>query len=182
MSPRDSVQLMLAQGGLLSSVLTSTNSWPNVLQTGQRTPWGVRACWFCGLIFALASVLTAASQSIRLHRISCRKDSNASIRALLSSKTRGKNGETLPRQSHVFIWQMSVIYLMCSIFIMIGGLFVLLWTAVGGDQWWDGQAKLAIAFSGVTFIVSCVFFWEQFTLFSWDGANDLGTEDLRLRD
>lgn len=167
------------QGGLLANVMTSTNSWPNVFEPGNSKPWPVRACWFSGLIFALAAVLTAASQSIRLHRLSCRTDAHAAIRSLLTSQHRGRNGEVLPRQSLVFVWQTSVMYLMVSVFILILGLFVMLWAAAGGEDWWNGQAQLAIAFTVVTTVVIVLFVWEQLTLFSWDGAAGF-TGSLRL--
>ena len=159
--------------------MTSTNSWPNVFEEGNSKPWPVRACWFSGLIFALAAVLTAASQSIRLHRLSCRTDANDAIRALLSSKVRGRNGETLPRQSHIYLWQTSVMYLMISVFILIAGLFFMLWAAAGGRDWWDGQAQLAITFTVVACVVIVMFVWEQITLFSWDGTTAF-TGHLRL--
>lgn len=159
--------------------MTSTNSWPNVFQDGNSKPWPVRACWFSGLIFALAAVLTAASQSIRLHRLSCRTDANEAIRGLLASKARGRNGELLPRHSHVYLWQSSVMYLMVSVFILIAGLFCMLWAAAGGANWWNGQAQLAITFTVVSAVVIVMFVWEQFTLFSWDGATAF-TGGIRL--
>ena len=167
-----SFNVLTIQGALLANVLTSTGSWPDVLQNGTRTPWTVRACWFCGIVFALASVLTAASQSIRLHRMSCRVDANASIRGLLSRQRPGPKGEVLPRQAQVLIWQMSVLYLIFAALLMLCGMFVLLWAAVGGEQWWDGQAQLAVTFTIVAAIVMVLFMWEQFTLFSWDGPEE----------
>lgn len=162
------------QGGLLANVMTSTNSWPNVFQPGNSKPWPVRACWFSGLVFALAAVLTAASQSIRLHRLSCRTDAHEAIRGLLASTARGRQGEVLPRQSHVYLWQTSVMYLMVSVFILLAGLFCMLWAAAGGENWWNGQAQLAITFTVVAGVVIAHFVWEQLTLFSWDGVTAFG--------
>ncbi|KAK3722479.1 hypothetical protein LTR37_002471 [Vermiconidia calcicola] len=169
-SKLEELNFMGIVGGLLAAVLTSTNSWPNVLSDGTTQSWQVRACWFSGLACALACVLTAASQSIRLHRISSLPNGNACIRALLSSRAKGRQGEVLPRRTHVFLWQMSVLYLMCIVFIMVAGMFVLLWSAVGGKDWWDGQVQLAITFTCVVFVIACVFACEQYTLFAWNGA------------
>ncbi|KAK5171211.1 uncharacterized protein LTR77_004355 [Saxophila tyrrhenica] len=159
-------------GGLLANVLTSTNSWPDVLQNGRSTPWVVRSCWFCGIIFALASVLTAASQSIRLHRMSCRPDANASIRGLLGIKSLKSNGEKIPRRAQVWIWQMGVLYLMISVLFMIIGMLALVWAAVGGQNWWNGQAQLAITFSVAAAVVAGLFVWEQVNLFAWDESSE----------
>lgn len=110
--------------------------------------------------------------------MSCRSDANASIRALLSRERRGRGGEVLPRRSHVYLWQTGVLYLMCSVFIMILGIFVLVWSAAGGQNWWNGQAQLAITFSIVACAVVAMFAWEQFTLFSWDGHKESGHVSL----
>lgn len=59
---------------------------------------------------------------------------------------------------------------MVSVFILIAGLFFMLWLAAGGKDWWDGQAQLAITFTVVTGSVIVLFAWEQLTLFSWDGT------------
>lgn len=61
-------------------------------------------------------------------------------------------------------------YLMVSVFILIGGMFVMLWAAAGTEGWWEGQAQLAICFTVVSGVVIVLFAWEQATLFSWDGA------------
>lgn len=61
-------------------------------------------------------------------------------------------------------------YLMVSVFILIAGLFFMLWAAAGGEDWWSGQAQLAITFTVVSGVVIFFFVWEQLTLFSWDGA------------
>ncbi|KAK5169920.1 uncharacterized protein LTR77_005898 [Saxophila tyrrhenica] len=161
-------------GGLMATVMTATGDWPQVFRTEENTkPWAVRACWFCGLTLALASVLTSASQSIRLHRLSCRTDANAAIRALLSSTKRGKNGEILPRPTHIYLWQMGAVYLMISVMILIAGIFVLLWTAAQGED--EGQGKLAIAFTAVTCTVGGIFVYEQYTLFTWDTEPPAGS-------
>jgi len=164
----------------LADVLTSTNSWPDVLQSGRRTPWVVRACWFCGIIFSLASVLTAASQSIRLHRMSCRPDANSSIRGLLGAKARNLDGYKIPRKAQVLIWQMGVLYLMFSVLFMIIGMLLLVWAAAWGENWWNGQAQLAITFSVVAGLVAGLFVWEQLNLFAWDGKSEEANGGVRL--
>lgn len=60
-------------GALLAGCLTSTGSWPTILPNGRSSPWTVQACWYTGIVFALFSVLTAAQQSVRLHRLSAPK-------------------------------------------------------------------------------------------------------------
>ena len=124
--------------------------------------------------------MTAASQSIRLHRMSCREDANASIRSLLCSRQRAKNGELLPRQAQVYLWQSAVLYLMISVFIMIAGMLTLVWTAAGGENRWNGQLQLALMFTIVAVIVMALFLWEHLTLFSWDGERENAEESVRL--
>jgi hypothetical protein len=112
--------------------------------------------------------------------MSCRADANASIRALLSSKARGPKGEVLPKRSHLYLWQMGVLYLMCSVFIMIGGMFVLVWSAAGGEEWWDGQIQLAIAFTIISCIAGFAFFWQQFSLLADDRVGERSAGNIRL--
>ncbi|KAJ4368400.1 hypothetical protein N0V83_006757 [Neocucurbitaria cava] len=54
---------------LLAGVLTSTGSWPNILPNGKQSPWPVRTSWYCGIVLALFSILSAANQTVRLHRL-----------------------------------------------------------------------------------------------------------------
>jgi hypothetical protein len=166
---------------LLANVLTSTNSWPNLLDDGTRTPWLVRACWFCGMIFALAAVVTAASQAIRLHRLGCRKDGLYAVRRLLSMNHGTQQGDILPQRRQVLIWQMAAIWLVLSALTMVIGLLILAWTAAAIGDWWSGQAKLAITFTIVTVLVLCIFGWEQWTLLSWDTVAISDEDEGRLQ-
>ena len=63
---------------------------------------------------------------------------------------------------------------------MIAGMFVLLWSAAGGEDWWSGQAQLAITFTVVACAVMGMFFWEQFMLFSWDDDKEYSARNVRL--
>src|SRR5687768_14001491 len=54
---------LFPQGALLAGCLSSTSSWPDVLNNGREKPWTVRALWLSGLVFALFSVLIAGLQS-----------------------------------------------------------------------------------------------------------------------
>ncbi len=71
---------------LLAGVLTSTGSWPQVLPSGRESPWPIRTAWYCGIILSLFSILTAADQTVRLHRLSAHRDGLDGIRRLLAAQ------------------------------------------------------------------------------------------------
>jgi len=138
-------------GALLAGCLTSTGSWPNVLPNGNQAPWAVRICWFSGIVFALFAVLTAAQQSIRLHRLSAHKDALKIIRHFMGCRVRDKEGvmRVKPRRWLVYAWQASVMFLTLSVVTMILGMCILIWhsTQYGPnkkheDGWWDDSAKV----------------------------------------
>ncbi|OHE95194.1 hypothetical protein CORC01_09581 [Colletotrichum orchidophilum] len=121
---------------LLANVLTSTGSWPNLLPPETTTPWPVRTCWFCGIAFALASVLTAADQTIRLHRMAGHRDGLVLIRQSLRSQDRvliGTEWKYRPRKMQVYAWQLSVLFLAGAVLCMISGMIFLVWSAVAED-------------------------------------------------
>ncbi|KAF2667535.1 hypothetical protein BT63DRAFT_426397 [Microthyrium microscopicum] len=174
-------------GALIAGVLTSTGSWPTVLKNGTTQPWTVRACWYCGTILALSSVLIAAQQSIRLHRLSCHKRSNTSIRRLLRRrKPCNKTGCILPRKLQVWAWQLSVLLLGISVLAMISGMFILIWSGTGSIfpsedvEWWNGEAKLAVSFTIVFAFIFVLFMVEQVTLYTWKGEDDSDPDRQRM--
>jgi heme/copper-type cytochrome/quinol oxidase subunit 2 len=133
------------------------------------------------MILALAAVVTAASQAIRLHRLSCRKNGLDAIRRLLSMNHGSRVGEVLPQWRQVFIWQMAVLWLILSAFVMVIGLLILAWTAAATGEMWSGQTWLAITFTIVTVLILSIFGWEQWTLFSWDGVEVSDEDEGRLQ-
>ncbi|KAI5241800.1 hypothetical protein E4T42_07901 [Aureobasidium subglaciale] len=171
-------------GGLFAGMLSGTGSWPVVQANGKISPWTVRACWFCGILFAVAAVLTALQQSIRLHRLSCHKHPGRYIRRLLSQQHPDRNGRILARQSHVLLWQCGAYFLVLSAFSMLLGMFVMLWAATGPlpgfaqrGHWWTNEAKLATTFSVIGFLIACVFVFQQIALYSWRGEDDSHDSD-----
>ncbi|KAI7083623.1 hypothetical protein KC356_g7407 [Hortaea werneckii] len=118
-------------GALLAGCLTSTGSWPTVLQNGQNSPWTVRTCWYTGIVFALFAVLTAAQQSIRLHRLSAHKDSLKNIRHYMGCKVRDSEGVSRikPRRFQVYGWQASIMFLTLSVAALIIGMCILIWSS-----------------------------------------------------
>ncbi|KAK1818006.1 hypothetical protein LTR12_007641 [Friedmanniomyces endolithicus] len=67
-------------------------SWPTILSSGVESPWIVRTCWYCGIVFSLFAVLTAAQQSIRLHRMATHRDAWRNIRLFMGAKYRDEEG------------------------------------------------------------------------------------------
>lgn len=116
-------------GALLTGCLTGTGSWPSILQNGQSQPWPVRLCWFAGIVFGLFSVLTAAQQSLRLHRLSSHKEALANIRKFMAKrKIISEEGtEIEPRRFQVYGWQTSIMFLTLSVAAMIVGMAILVW-------------------------------------------------------
>ncbi|KAF1991253.1 hypothetical protein K402DRAFT_173952 [Aulographum hederae CBS 113979] len=164
---------------LLTGVLTSTGSWPTILPNGMESPWPVRCSWYCGIILGLASILGAADQSIRLHRLSSHRDALPHIRHLLSSNKRDDEGRILPRRMQVYTWQLPVTFLACSALCMIVGMFVLVWAATlqtyEGNDWWDENSKVAVTFTIVAGLTAVFFFMGQISLYS--PMSELGEDD-----
>lgn len=119
-----------------------------MLANGNRQPWAVRAFWFCGIVFALFSVLIAAQQTLRLHRLSGHRNGLAYIRSCMSGG-RQRDGRLKPRSAQVYAWQASTLLLTAAVFCMIGGMTVLVWISTNWgpyknprQSWWDENAKV----------------------------------------
>ncbi|RMZ72671.1 myosin-cross-reactive antigen family [Pyrenophora seminiperda CCB06] len=158
---------------LLAGVLTSTGSWPNILPNGQKSPWSVRTSWYCGIILSLFSILTAADQTVRLHRLSAHRDGLENIRKLLS-KTNGershssKTGRRRPSLLQIFTWQMPVMFLTSATLCMIVGMFLHVWSATSHldrPSLWDDNTKVAVTYSVVAVAAITIFFVGQVSLF-----------------
>ncbi|WYZ46083.1 hypothetical protein EsH8_IX_000308 [Colletotrichum jinshuiense] len=157
---------------LLANVLTSTGSWPNLLPPDTTTPWPVRTCWFCGIAFALSSVLTAADQTIRLHRMAGHKDGLVLMRQSLRSKNRvliDNDWKYRPRRIQVYTWQLGVLFLTASVMCMILGMMLLVWSAVAEDvgrgKGFNDNGKVAVIFTVVALLTAGIFGLGQATLY-----------------
>ncbi|KXH53982.1 hypothetical protein CSAL01_09865, partial [Colletotrichum salicis] len=157
---------------LLANVLTSTGSWPNLLPPETTTPWPVRTCWFCGIAFALASVLTAADQTIRLHRMAGHRDGLVLIRQSLRTQERvliGTEWKYRPRKLQVYAWQLSVVFLAGAVLCMISGMIFLVWSAVAEDigrgKGFDDNGKVAVVFTSFALITAVIFGLGQTALY-----------------
>ncbi|KAF2747761.1 hypothetical protein M011DRAFT_476935 [Sporormia fimetaria CBS 119925] len=165
---------------LLAGVLTSTGSWPSVLPPDTPKPWSVRTSWYCGIILSLFSILSAADQTIRLHRMSSHRDANRKIRRLLSKWD--KRGIASSHERHlkpntlqIYAWQLPVIFLTGATVCMIVGMFAHVWSAANVNDWklWEGNQKMAVTFTivGLTSIV--IFFAGQVLLYSRSDEDDV---------
>ncbi|KAH7073145.1 hypothetical protein BKA63DRAFT_417148 [Paraphoma chrysanthemicola] len=159
---------------LLAGVLTSTGSWPNILPNGEKSPWSVRTSWYCGIILALFSILSAADQTVRLHRLSSHRDGLKNIRKLLA-KTNGeqrrsrKTGRKTPSLMQIMTWQMPVMFLTTATLCMIVGMFLHVWSAtthLKRPSLWDDNTKVATTYTIVAITSVVLFFFGQFTLYS----------------
>ncbi|KAF1846488.1 uncharacterized protein K460DRAFT_417552 [Cucurbitaria berberidis CBS 394.84] len=159
---------------LLAGVLTSTGSWPNILPNGKESPWPVRTSWFCGIILSLFSILSAADQTVRLHRLSSHRDGLENIRNLLA-KTNGerkhsaKTGRRTPSLLQIMAWQMPVMFLTSATLCMIVGMFLHVWSAtthLRRPELWDDNTRVAVTYTVVASIAIILFFVGQVTLYS----------------
>ncbi|KAM0321812.1 hypothetical protein ACHAQA_009909 [Verticillium albo-atrum] len=157
-------------GALLAACLSSTGSWPDVLDNGRNQPWSIRACWYCGLVFSLFAVLTALQQSLRLHRLSAHREGLAWIRKGMTGKEK-RGGEVQVRTWQVYAWQSSLVFLVAAVTCLVVGILVLVWvsTEFGPDKrpedgWWDDSAKMAITFTAVVVAALSAFVFSQATL------------------
>jgi hypothetical protein len=137
------------QSALLAGVLTSTGSWPTILPNGMESPWPVRTSWYCGIILSLLSIISAADQTVRLHRLSSHRDGLANIRKLLSKGSRSKRtGRQAPSVLQIMTWQMPVMFLVTATICMVVGMFLLVWSAtahLGTPALWDDQTKVCLS-------------------------------------
>ncbi|KAH7116099.1 hypothetical protein B0J11DRAFT_571835 [Dendryphion nanum] len=155
---------------LLAGVLTSTGSWPNI--TTDAKPWGVRASWYSGIILSLFSILTAADQTVRLHRISSHRDAYKQIRNLLA-KSNGKrqkseSGRLKPNMTQIYTWQLPVMFLTFATIAMVVGMFLHVWTAASDLNMADPNAKVAVIFTVIAITTIIVFFAGQASLYAPD--------------
>ncbi|KAH8731555.1 hypothetical protein GQ44DRAFT_604660 [Phaeosphaeriaceae sp. PMI808] len=158
---------------LLAGVLTSTGSWPNILPNGEKSPWSVRTSWYCGIILALFSILSAADQTVRLHRLSSHRDGLNNIRRLLA-KTNGergrssKTGRQTPSLLQIMTWQMPVMFLTTATLCMIVGMFLHVWSATSHLDWpglWEDNTKVAVTYTIIAGLAIILFFVGQVSLY-----------------
>jgi hypothetical protein len=129
----------------------STGSWPEIT----AKPWYIRAIWYCGIVFALFSVLTAAQQSMRLHRLSAHRDGLHYIRLCLVRERKRLDSEggqlkLVPRPFQVWSWQSSMMFLILAASCLLFGMLLLVWTSVWEKTTgvgWDDDAKVRAMFS-----------------------------------
>ncbi|ORY64182.1 uncharacterized protein BCR38DRAFT_514973, partial [Pseudomassariella vexata] len=157
-------------GALLAGALTSTGSWPKLLENGNKQPWHVRAFWYSGIVFALFAVLVAAQHSLRLHRLSAHRHGLAYIRSCMMGDLR-HDGKKEPRWIQVHAWQASTALLTLAALCMIAGMTILIWVSTNWgpyknprDAWWDENAFLAVVFTVVLGITTGLVLCSQVSL------------------
>jgi hypothetical protein len=134
------------QSPLTAVCLVSTGSWPEIT----AKPWFIRAIWYCGIVFALFSVLTAAQQSLRLHRLSAHRDGLHYIRLCLVRDRKRLDSEEgqlklVPRPFQVWSWQSSMMFLIMAVSCLLVGMLVLVWVSfweVMREVAWNDEAKV----------------------------------------
>jgi len=117
----------------------------------------------CGL----ASLLSAADQTIWLHRIAAHRNGLPHLRLLLKGRARRTDGIVIPKRRRMFTWQLPVMFLTCCAVTMIVGIWILVWTAAAEtirEFGWGDNAKSAVTFSTVNVFVFVLFFMGQRTL------------------
>ncbi|KAF1817230.1 hypothetical protein P152DRAFT_510502 [Eremomyces bilateralis CBS 781.70] len=173
---------------LLAGCLTSTGSWPSLLPADTTSPWPIRTSFLTGLLLALASILSAANLTIRLHRLSSHRDALPLIRCLMArrppwGRVGGEEELRTPGTFAVYTWQMPVMFLTASVVCMIVGMCALVWASVGEqgfsnvDGSLKGNGKVAITFTTVTVTVVVVFFAGQMSLYHMPKKSELVEED-----
>ncbi len=110
-------------------------------------------------MLSLFSILTAADQTVRLHRLSSHRDGLANIRKLLSKRRRGQDQDCeaqtarlQPSLLQVLTWQMPVMFLTSATLCMIIGLFLHVWSAtkrLGLLGSWSDDTKVCMGGEGL---------------------------------
>jgi hypothetical protein len=110
------------------------------------SPWPVRTSWYCGIILSLLSIISAADQTVRLHRLSSHRDGLANIRKLLAKGSRySRTGRRAPSLIQIMTWQTPVMFLITATICMVVGMFLLVWSATAqkvSPGLWDDQTKV----------------------------------------
>jgi hypothetical protein len=149
----------LPKAALLAGVLTSTGSWPTILPSGMPSPWPVRTSWYCGIILSLLSIISAADQTVRLHRLSSHRDGLPNIRKLLAKGSRTtKTGRRAPSLTQIMAWQTPVMFLITATICMVVGMFLLVWSATANvisPGLWDDQLKVWYPVTCIEIISIC---------------------------
>ena len=118
-----------------------------------NTPWAARTCWYCGILLSLCSILSAADQTVRLHRLVSHRDSWKNIRTLLSKASRSRprksqrTGRLQPYTAQVYTWQLSVMFLTTGTIFLIVGMFLHVWAAIQPlkhVEWSDPNLKVRV--------------------------------------
>ncbi|KAF1958120.1 hypothetical protein CC80DRAFT_25189 [Byssothecium circinans] len=133
---------------LTAVCLVSTGSWPEI----SSKPWYIRAIWYSGIVFALFSVLTAAQQSLRLHRLSAHRDGLHYIRLCLvrdRKRLDSEEGELklVPRRFQIWSWQSAMMFLLLAVACLLVGMLVLVWSSVVKETdkvVYDENAKVSV--------------------------------------
>ena len=96
----------------------------------REVSWAVRACWYSGLMFAIASTNAASRCSGSLLRLQCHWQSTVRIRAVLGRDAAIK-GEAKPRWAprplQAWTWGTPVLLLQLSLLLFLVGLAVHFW-------------------------------------------------------
>jgi hypothetical protein len=111
----------------------------------------VRTSWYCGIILSLFSILSAADQTVRLHRLSAHRDGLDNIRHLLAKtngeRSRSRSGRKVPSLLQIMTWQMPVMFLTSATLCMIVGMFLHVWSAsthLHAPRLWDDHTKVRV--------------------------------------
>ncbi|KAF2635761.1 hypothetical protein P280DRAFT_410955 [Massarina eburnea CBS 473.64] len=153
---------------LTAVCLVSTGSWPEI----SSKPWYIRAIWYSGIVFALFSVLTAAQQSLRLHRLSAHRDGLHYIRLCLVRDRKRLDSEygemrLVPRPFQVWSWQSAMMFLLLAVSCLLVGMLVLVWDGVVMETdkvIYDENIKLAVTFTVVLVASVAYFFANQVSM------------------
>jgi hypothetical protein len=102
----------------------------------------VRTSWYCGIVLSLFSILSAADQTVRLHRLSSHRDGLANIRRLLARNGKGSRASHAgpafqPSLVQIMTWQMPVMFLTSATLCMVVGMFLHVWSATKHQSYLD---------------------------------------------
>jgi hypothetical protein len=126
----------LSQSALIAAVISGAFSWPTI----EAAPWTSKGCFYSAIILALTAIFTGSQQSIALHRIGGRSASR--LRQHLNDR----------KDIHLvaYVWQIPVMMLNISIWMLLVGLLILIWDRAASSKIWGGDTKvdlLALSYS-----------------------------------
>jgi hypothetical protein len=124
------ITLTRSQSALIAAVISGAFSWPTI----NAAPWTSKACFYAALVLSLTAIFSGSQQSIALHRIGGKT----------ATRLRHHMWNRRDKEFVAYIWQLPVMMLNISIWLLLIGLLILIWDRAASSGIWGGDTKVII--------------------------------------